>query len=100
MPKTGLRPAAWDPDSSDAGYQLLDAIAARDMSRAQGLLMAKVDVNRGMARADVIDMFFFFFFKTTRQLEGCKDLCWTYWDEFGSFPCFSMFFISLGMFDE
>lgn len=50
MPGTGLRPA-WErqgdlSDLGDAGYQLLDAIDARDMSRAQGLLMAKVDVNR------------------------------------------------------
>lgn len=31
---------------ADAGIQLLEAILVRDMSQAQGLLMAKVDVNR------------------------------------------------------
>eukprot|EP00434_Breviolum_minutum_P039390 symbB.v1.2.034979.t1/scaffold4615.1/size37433/1 len=45
---SGLRPgAAWERElSADAGIQLLEAIAARDMSQSQGLLMAKVDVNR------------------------------------------------------
>ena len=47
MRKAWLRsasaPGAWDADASE---QLLEAIAARNMSQAQGLLMAKVEVNR------------------------------------------------------
>ncbi|CAJ1360115.1 unnamed protein product, partial [Effrenium voratum] len=54
MPKPSLRPMsrggshAWEKEdlaSQSGPLQLLEAIATRDMSRSQGLLMAKVDVN-------------------------------------------------------
>ena len=43
--------ANWLRSAPCASEQLLEAIAARDMSQAQGLLMAKVEVNRREAKA-------------------------------------------------